>query len=543
MKESLSRRSFIAGGAGAMALGALALAGCSTGSGNGGADVANVKWDKETDVVIVGFGGAGASAAINASEAGANVIILEKAPEGQEGGNTSVSGGGSVLADPDNLDTAFKFIRYQTPDLIPDEEIQGFIEETTSLVDWLNGHGAGVEPSFNPDAGGAMYANNEYSSGFPYMVSMGNGYSLFTFLKGVVESSPGVAIEYETSAKKLIFNPESKEVYGVVAAGPDGTEMNIKAKRGVVLACGGFENNHQMMNTFYPPTFPIFPCGTPYNTGDGIPMVGEVGAKLRGFSSIEWGCHCCKPASEEIGVALGFAWTDPEIWSNSIMVNSAGKRFVGENAPTTASMPGVMRTLHDKTQIPELAFSMDTLSYTNMPMFLICDQSKIDAGPMFNNCSKDAGNHWGSLRGLYTWSDDNQAEIQKGWITKADTLEELAQKLGIDSAGLVETVNTYNSGCASGADEFGRTVALTPVATGPFYGCELGIGIINTQGGPARDAAHHVLDYNDQPIPRLYSGGEFGSMYVWMYQGAGNVPESMGTRVAGTNVAAEEPWS
>ena len=297
-----------------------------------------------------------------------------------------------------------------------------------------------------------------------------------------------------------------------------------------------------MLNAFYPPNVPIYPCGTPYNTGDGVRMVTEIGAQLRGFGSVEWGCHCCKPAADEVGVSCGFTWTDMECWSNAIMVNRQGRRFVNESAGTVANR-SILRPLHDKSQLPELAFSMDTIGYVNLPMFLVCDDTKVQAGPVFNNCTRTAGNHWANIHEWYTWSDDNQAEIEKGWLVKADTLEELAEKLGIDPAGLVETVETYNGDCAAGVDSaYGRVNGFTPVSTPPFYGCELGLGLINTQGGPVRDAAHRVLDNDNNPIPRLYAGGEFGSIYSWLYQGAGNVPEALGARVAGANAAREDPW-
>ena len=537
MNNELTRRTFIAGGASALALGTLALAGCS---GESDASPSGIAWTEETDVVVIGFGGAGAAAAISASEAGASVILLEKAPEQDTGGNTSASGGTMCVVDPSKLDMAHKFIRYQMPDTTTDDEIDGYLEESASLEQWLIDHGADVKVG---ETRGSMYGALETAKAFPTSLKVGgNGYSLFTFLKGAVESSAGVSVRYETPAHRLIFDPETKEVLGVAAAGADGEELAIKAKRGVVLCLGGFENNHQMKTAYYPPNVPIFACGTPYNTGDGVEMVAEIGAQLRGFSSVEWGCHCCKPASEEVGVSCGFTWTDFECWNNSIMVNARGKRFVNESGRTVSDR-AIMRPLHDKSQLPELAFSMDTLSYTNLPMYFICDDEKVTAGPVFNNCSAASGNHWAHIHEWYTWSDDNQNEIEKGWLVKADTIEELAAALGIDPAGLSATVAAYNESCEAGADSaYGRTDALTPLATPPFYGCELGLGLINTQGGPARDGAHRVLDHQGAPIQRLYAGGEFGSLYGWLYQGAGNLPEALGARAAGTNAANEEPW-
>lgn len=520
-----------------MAMGALGMLGCSS-DGNGGANIGSVEWDAETDVVVVGFGGAGASAAIGASDAGASVIVLEKAPEGQEGGNTSVSGGASNVG----LAQDEAYFRAQFPDVIADGEILGAMDELKTLKEWMVGHGAQLADTGRGDS----------------LLSVGgNGYSLFAWLKDVAVNSPGVEIKYGTAATKLIFDPETKEVFGVVA-GQDGNTVNIKAKRGVVMACGGFEADHFKMTSYYPPSVPIFPCGTPYNTGDGIDMVAEIDAKLRGFGSIEWGCHCCKAGSEEIGVALAHSFQNPKSYTNAIIVNKKGKRFVNETLGGRYAEGAIQRPLHAKEQLPELALGFSPFQqedspaakaglglyeYANLPMYMICGESRISNGEaLFRAAGEGSGNHWASLRGLYTWSSDNQTEIDKGWVIKADTLEELAEKTGIDLA-LVDTVKKYDAGVAAGVDsEFGRSYDLTAIGDGPYYACELGMSIINTQGGPERDAQHRVIDNDDQVIPRLYSGGEFGSIYVFNYPGALNVPEAMGNRVAGTNAAAETPW-
>ncbi len=533
----ISRRSFITGGI-ATAMGASCLAGATT------AAIASVpeNWDLEADVVIVGYGGSGAAAIIDAARAGVQVVVLEKAPEQDAGGNFSAAGGTGILADPERLDDAFEFIKYQMPDTTSDDEIEAFVKETSELQSWLEELGIGTA-TWSEEGGGSMYGALETSSSFNGKMSLGGvGSGNYAALKEYIMTFDNVEIHYETPASRLIFDQDTKEVYGVAAIDPDGNPITVKAKRGVVLTCGGFENNHEMLTAYYPPMVPIFPCGTPYNTGDGIKMITEIGAKLRGFGSVEWGCHCCKPASEEIGVSCGLAWTYQGIWDNAIMVNDQGRRFVNESAPTVSSRT-ILRPLHDKSQLPELAFSMDTLRYTNLPMFLICDDVKVQTGAIFNNCDSKALDHWAHTHDWYTWSDDNQAEIEKDWITKADTLEELAEALGIDPQGLVDTVAAYNAACeAQNDEEFGRSVALTPVSTPPYYGCELGLGLINTQGGPVRNAQHQVIGNDGNPIPRLYAGGEFGSIYCWLYQGAGNVTECMVSHVAGANAAAEEPW-
>lgn len=546
MKTNLSRRSFVTAGAAvaATALGGLALTGCSS-AGGGSASSSNgassVTWDEETDVVVIGFGGAGASAAIAASDAGASVILLEKAPEKDAGGNTSVSGGGGVYCTEDKKDECFDFLRYQMPDTITDEEIAAFAEELSTQESWLADHGATLTVI---DGAGAMYAHHPLSGGMNKMFNInGTGAGLFAFLKKATEGSAGVSIRYETPAHRLIFDPETKEVFGVVVTGSDGADINIKASRAVIMTCGGFENDHHMKTTYYPPNVPIFPCGTPYNTGDGIRMITEIGAKLRGFSSIEWGCHCCKAGSEEVGVALGMSFQDKSVWNGAIMVNDQGKRFVNETGAVVKSMPSILRPLHEKNSLPETAFDMNTLRYTNLPMFMVVDAKRLQEAPLFTAATSAAGNHWANVHKLYSWSDDNQTEVEKGWVIKADSLDELATKMGIDAAGLKETVESFNAAVVAGADsEFDRTEYLQAIENPPFYATELGLGLINTQGGPERDGYHHVLDNEGNPIPRLYAGGEFGSIYTWLYQGAGNISETIAARAAGKHAAEEEPW-
>lgn len=542
METSMSRRGFVSGAA--LAAGTAFIA------ANGKqayADVAAIPetWDLEADVVVVGFGGSGAAAAIAAADEGAQVIVLEKADENDCGGNFSVAGGSGVLANPDDTEMAFNFLKMQMPTVGTDDaELRGFIEESLATPQWLEDHNFDGTVAFSETGGGSMYGASEYAHGWNgSMAGMGYGYGFFQWLKSLVDANENIEVHYETPGVKLIFDQPTKEVKGVLAMDADGKPVHVLARRGVVLTLGGFENNKEMLNTYYPPEVPIFPCGSPYNTGDGVKMINEIGAKVRGFSSAEWGCHCNKAASEETGVCQGFDFIGAESWDHCIMVNRDGKRFAPESQSPVANMEGfTVRPLHDKRQLPELAFDMETLRYTNLPMFLICDQSRIDAGPLCNATSATGIHYWSHLHNWYTWSDDNQAEIEKGWVVKADTLEELAEKLGIDPDGLAAQVATYNEGVAAGVDELGRVSALTAVETGPFYGYELGLGLINTQGGPVRNAKYQVISYDDEVIPRLYAGGEFGSMYTWLYQGAGNVAECIYSRAAGANAAAEEPW-
>jgi len=144
----------------------------------------------------------------------------------------------------------------------------------------------------------------------------------------------------------------------------------------------------------------------------------------------------------------------------------------------------------------------------------------------------------------YDWSDDNGAELAKGWIKQAETLRALAQIMGLPPAVLEETIIRWNAHCHVGADaDFGRTKMLSPIQKAPFYAVELSPSMLNTQGGPRRNARSQVVRPDGSPIPRLYSAGELGSIYSYLYQGTGNIGECLAFgRIAGRNGAAEQLW-
>jgi hypothetical protein len=134
----------------------------------------------------------------------------------------------------------------------------------------------------------------------------------------------------------------------------------------------------------------------------------------------------------------------------------------------------------------------------------------------------DAPSTWAWTHSGYTWSADNSAEIEKGWILKADTIEELAaqmttmhlltgQPISVDAAGLKVAIDEYNAGCAAGVDAFGRDPGkLKPIDTPPYYAAEIVPSALYTIGGLMTDRGGKVLDWSNSPIPRLYAAGNVG---------------------------------
>src|SRR5262249_54877339 len=175
------------------------------------------------------------------------------------------------------------------------------------------------------------------------------------------------------------------------------------------------------------------------------------------------------------------------------------------------------------------------------PMFMIFDHRLFSAGPLYD---KHPSHGWTQIIERYEWSDDNRAELAKGWIKTGDSIAALAAKLGLDPAPLEGSVSRWNGYCEAGYDaEFGRTLMLAPIVKKPFYAVELSPSMLNTQGGPRRNERGQIVRPDSTPIPRLYSAGELGSIYSYLYQGTGNIGECLAFgRISGRNAAAEQPW-
>src|SRR5262249_36107707 len=146
---------------------------------------------------------------------------------------------------------------------------------------------------------------------------------------------------------------------------------------------------------------------------------------------------------------------------------------------------------------------------TPCPMFLIFDHRLFCAGPLYD---KHPSHGWTQIIERYVWSEDNSAELAKGWIRTADSIASLASVLRLDPATLADTVSRWNRYCDKRHDpDFGRTLMMEPIAAAPFYAVELSPSMLNTQGGPRRNEKGQIVRPDGAPIPRLYSAGELGS--------------------------------
>jgi len=466
-----------------------------------------IPWDGVYDVVVVGFGGAGAVASTVASDEGASVLMVEKAPKGHEGGNTRYCSQRFLYTeDVEGMKTYLKEVRGLYTNM--DDEIVDYLAEGfATTLDWYKGIGAPVaraevEPEY-PDLAGADSVQKVYT------VSSDNESRFWNVLhKNVVEThKDGVEVWYESPATRLIQDPISKTILGVEVE-REGRTLNIRANNGVILATGGFENNQEMIQDYLQMPYAA-PLGSTYNTGDGITMALEAGANLWHMSALSG------PFLEFINPESGSGYrqlmgsTGSIRNSSAIIVGADGTRFIDET----------LQPKHGHVPFHGMYIDMPI----SFPLFLIFDQKQIETAPMYK-----------------IWSPDSSEELEKGWIIKGETLEELAEKIGLPADGLVKGVAEYNAACASGKDPLGRPAEfLHAIGDGPYYAVELTPAFINTQGGPERNTQCEVLDTQGNPIPHLYSAGELGSFYGSLYQGAGNLAECILTgRTAGKNAAA-----
>lgn len=481
-----------------------------------------VAWNAEYDVVVVGFGGAGGIASIYAADAGARVLLCDSAPEGDEGGNTRFAAQMCVSGDdPDKLYQYYKdglywhydideaTLRAYTDGLCDMENLMKYIdaEEPTVLIP--NGSVVTPEyPEFNEIGGDTVVEWFVHKGMFDS--------ALWKTIRAAVEKrADSIDVWLESPAVHMVQEPQTKTVVGVEIQ-RDGQSVLVHAKNGVVLSCGGFENNPAMIQD-YIGAVRLTPFGTTYNVGDGIKFGREVGADM-------WHME----AYESIGILSGNAWAtdtgrlafEKKVGGGNplslesgdygvggiMLVGDDGKRFIDENAKSRHGhvySNGVWR-----------------MPVANYAPHLVFDQEQYEL--------LDA--------------DGYLTEDRKAKLVSAETAEELAGLIGADPAVLAQTIADFNFYAENGRDyHLGRDPESMRALTGTLYAAEFRPGVLNTQGGPRRNANAEVLDVQGNPIPHLYSAGELGGICAFQYNSGGNLGECMVFgKIAGTNAAAEK---
>ena len=483
--------------------------------------------DDGYDVIVVGCGIAGLSAAVSAQQSGARVALLERAPKEERGGNTRYTESFWRMRSHDEVSEDFLDCFAENagghldPAVIADSAKPydawprllrglGFIdpELVTTLADnagptlrWLTGFGVAFD--FLPN-----YFITESTT---RMAPAGGGLALVEALAAHAESVPEqIAISYETTARRLALDADGR-VCGIEASGPGNRTVRLSAAA-VVLASGGFEGNPEMLSRYLGPQSQfIRPVarGGYYNRGEGIRMALDIGAAPCG----DFGSFHAQPVDPRSGrhepVVLNYPY--------GILVNRHGKRFVDE-APATvdASYEAASRRIMAQTE--GIAFAITDARLDDVPNWR--KSVRTDQPPV-----------------------------------EAETPAALARALGIDAEGLAHTLAAYNAACR--AEDGFTPLALDGLATDnldppksnwarpldrpPFLAWPIIAANCFTFGGLKINAAAQVLNTDGEAIPGLYAAGETAGLYYLTYTGSTSVMRgAVFGRIAGLDAAARK---
>ncbi len=506
------------------------------------------KWELETDVLVVGSGAGGLSAAISAQDNGAAVTVIEKSD--MFGGTTAISGGGMWVPNnhhnvekgvSDSREKALGYAKLLTKGAAADELIETYVDTAPEMLKYMEDKvGLCVEistmPDYHPERPGGHDGENsrtvipdlfntnelgEYrellrqnpSNPIPMRNSemvkwngmakpqnldfeliekriveglVAFGTSLIGYLfKGCLDRD--IELILNTRALELIMDQGA--VVGVKAH-KEGKDIFIRAAKGVILASGGFEWSEELKKAFLPG--PITHMNTvPHNEGDGLKMAIAAGADIANMPEC-WGWVSAKiPEEEYAGKPMSRGILVERTLPHSIMVNKKGNRFVNE----AASYNTMFKNLW--------FFDENTMEPLNLPCWMIVDQQ---------------------FKDNYALVATMPGEEAPEWIDRADTLKDLAEKVGIDPKGLPETVGSWNRYVADVKDpDFHRgdsvydyhwgdpenkpNATLGPIEKPPFYAVPIYCGTLGTNGGPKTNVNAQVMSIFGGVIEGLYAAG------------------------------------
>ncbi|MCK8671669.1 FAD-binding protein [Rhodococcus sp. HM1] len=491
-----------------------------------------VDWAEECDVLVVGSGAGGCCGAYTAAREGLSVILVEASE--QFGGTTAYSGGGGMwfptnavlrrAGDEDTIEDALTYFHAVVGDRTPRELQDAFVTGGASLVDYLeidadlefqvlpwpdyfgkapkaSATGRHIIPS--PLSAKGIEDLNESirgplgreRNGEPLPGHLIGGRALVGRFLVALKKFPGVSTHLNTPLVDLVVE-DGAVVGGIVEH--DGERRAIRARRGVVLAAGGFEQNDAMRAEY------------------GVP--GEARDSMGPWSNLGKAHQAGIAAGADVDL-MGEAWWSPgmthpdgrsafALWfTGGIFVNQGGKRFVNESAP------------YDRLGRDVIA-QMDAGSLT-LPFWMIYDDKDGGVPP---------------VQATNVPMVEPEKYIAAGLWKTGETLEELAEQIGVPADALVATVARYNEMAAEGVDEdFGRgdepydrafsggQSPMVPIEKGPFHAAAFGISDLGTKGGLRTDTSARVLTPAGEPIPGLYAAGNtMAAVSGTVYPGGGN---------------------
>ena len=460
----------------------------------------NVEKTDETldyDVVIIGAGGAGLTAAAMATQEGASVVVLEKMP--LVGGNSLKASGGmnaagthfqeEAAADAETKEDVVAALKESTVENYIAETIDGghdindvdlvttMAEKSSEAIDWLEENGAPL-PTIAATGGTVHY----------YLHEPEDGSAVGTFLVeklNELDKSLGIEIMLNTEATEILTD-DSGAAVGVLANDAE-HNYTINAKA-VIVATGGFGANFDMMSSYDPSLANAVTTNHAGATGDGINMAVAIGADTVDMEQIQ--LH--PTVYQETGLLVS-----ERLRSNgAILVNKDGVRFTNDLATRDA-------------------VSQAELKQPDAFAYIVYDSQFAEEK-------------------LY------QKYVTSGITVTGETLEELAAAMAVPEEAFVETVTKWNDACENGNDEFGRNNGLVSLTEAPFYAIKIAPGIHHTMGGLKINTETEVLDTDGNAIPGLFACGETtGGVHGGNRIGGNAVCDFVVFgRIAGSNAAA-----
>ncbi len=460
--------------------------------------------------VVIGTGVAGSAAALAAIERDESqeVIILERAPEGEHGGNSRWTDAYMRLnADGSPAENFVEDFNRFSNGMANQAIVETIADNAKETIDWLRGHGAAFEQL------DTMFLTSNRSRLLP----LGGGVELLNTLLSEA-TDRGVEIRYQTTAEELVRD-ETGHIEGIRVRDADG-EPKLVAADAVIIAAGGFEGNPRMLTSYLDGTVstlePIAEGGL-FNKGEGIQMAVDIGAETSGDFS-KFHAEPYDPRAEDA--------PEPAIMAfpYGILVNKDGKRFVDEAEKTVDEhYEYVARRIWEQPeQIAYLIADQKLFDVPKIDHAIATPEDPIEATPDF--------------------SSDRDPLVT--------VVENLAAKIDVPAESLFETIESYNEGINDvGFDPFttdGKRAATTPpksnwaqpLDTPPFVAYPVRCANVFTFGGLATDTNGRVLTPDERPIPGLYAAGEVTGLYYGKYTGATSVLRGLVFgRIAGQHAA------
>ena len=441
--------------------------------------------DATTDIVIIGSGGAGLTAAIEASMDGAKVIVVEK--NSFMGGNTNYATGGMNAAGTkyqeakgvqDSAELFYKDTMKGGHDLNDPELLKVLTEKSADAIYWLESLGANLS---NISRSGGASADRMHTAP--------KGAAVGSYLMGVFEENVkklGIDVRLNTKAVEILS--EGNKATGIVVETSEGQKYTINAKA-VIVASGGFGASQELVTKYKPELKDFGTTNQPGATGDAFGLVEKLDVALVDMEQIQTHPTVVPVKNEMI--------TEGVRGEGAILVNREGKRFINE--------------LETRDVV-----SKATLSQEGKTAFLIFDQHIVD----------------------------NMAAIKKykdaGLLKEAASIKELAEQIGVNAEELEKTINTYNGYFKAKEDkEFGRRVLAGELATAPFYAVEVAPAIHHTMGGIKINTNAEVISNSGNVIEGLFAAGEVtGGVHGGNRIGGNAVADiTIFGRIAGKNAA------